>query len=365
MSRSRRAKKAFSVSDAERLANVFFPDGTGVLDGYRFTVSEYERAIQNRVDLNKMDTAEMYAKEMRSEEAYKNAYLPVDTISFDTIPQIVRVQTKDKNGIIFANEESITIQEAGNALVHWKELVEEEGSFEGDTPRPVNPKNTAEEAIRSAEAFLEKVGIEGFLPAAYREVRFFDSFYMEGISIGWNIQFVKAYEYYPLDLSEGGNGVFHVDLNAAAKAWNNEMITIYVSEEGEVQSFCWEYPTEVLSVANENVRLMPLEELEPIMKRFITYGLAPAIKDNGRTLIYGHTFRLTRLYLSVSLQPVKDDIDKAYVMPTWICCFELHDKHPRTGEVDDRIVALYYYGFNAIDGTYLNLNTIYGPHEEE
>ncbi len=357
-------EKMFSAAEAERLANLFFPDVSAVMEGNRYTVSEYEQSIRNRTEQGRLDSAKQYAEELQSEEVRQNAYrqasmITLDTILPDALPQQIRVQAKEKNGTVWASSRSIELQEAAFGNIYWKELVEEEGVYDGDTPRAVCPGISSEAAIQAAEAFLKQADIEGFSPVSFREVLFRDMFYSEDISIGWSIEFVKAYEYYPFNTALGNSGPLFCSMRPESKPWENEMITFYVSEQGKVQLFRWENPTEVLSVANENVRLMPLNEAETIMKRLIAYGLPVKQIYQGNPIPFSYTLKVTKLYLSVSLQSVKDDISKAYVMPTWICCVEVFDLDMETGRIREPSVDSCYYGFNAIDGTYVELRKVY------
>lgn len=354
-------EKEFSISEVERLANLFFPNIIALMEGNRYTVSEYERSIQNRVNLNRLESAQRLAMEMQSDEVQQNTYREATVISVNTLPQTIRVQTGEKSGTVSVSSRSIELQEAADGAIHWKELVEEEGSFEGDTPKPVCPQISYEEAAQASDEFLKAAGIEGFSPITFREVRFFDLFFSEEISIGWSIEYAKSYEYYPFNTSLGGRGPLVFDTEPVSKPWDNEMITVYISEQGEVQYFRWDNPTEVAAVANDNVQLMPLEELEPVMKRMIAYGLPSASMYQGNPVPFGYAMKITKLYLSVTLQTVKDDVTKAYVMPTWICCVEVFDINMETNQIREPAVDYCYYGFNAIDGTYVNLRSQYVP----
>lgn len=346
----------FSPVDVNCLCNLFFTNVTGVRSGFSHSASEYNIAIQNAIELNRSEYANILMEEMSTIDVNNSEFSDDFSIDIDVLPQSLSIQEDNRIGSIYATKTSILLQDAVDGVLHYKELVEAEGSYDGDFPRKVKPSVSLETANDIALTFLKEANISGFSLADSIEARYFDTFYSKELSMGWLLIFAKAYEYYPLNVSEldsSERGPLQFETIPFSKPWDNERIMIYVSQEG-IQSFRWDYPTKVVEVINQSVCLLPVEKVEPIIKRVISYGL-PTIKGVGR---FRYAMKITKLILSVSLQTVKDDVTKAYTMPTWVCCIEVYDLDPNTNQIIEPSVDRLYYGFNAIDGSYLLMNTI-------
>ena len=97
-----------------------------------------------------------------------------------------------------------------------------------------------------------------------------------------------------------------------ARPWPQEALEMLVTEDG-VLALAWTVPQRVAGVANENVQLLPFEEIQQHIRDLINFGAAERRYENdeGDLLI-------SRVVLGAVVQRIPYETEAAYLAPVWI-----------------------------------------------
>ena len=108
------------------------------------------------------------------------------------------------------------------------------------------------------------------------------------------------------------NSLYFPEGDEYARPWQQERIEMLVTEDG-VLDFCWMTPQEATGVANENVQLLPFEEIQQHIRDLINFGAAERRYENdeGDLLI-------SRVVLGAVVQRIPYETEAAYLAPVWI-----------------------------------------------
>ena len=343
------ARCPFTAEETARLGNRFFAKVSGMREGFRHSASEYGVALQNAVDLGRSAIAENLQKEMTA-GGLAGDFTPVASLSLASVPADYSVETDRGVGSLSVRDDTLLLQDAVDGTLLFREYLEEEGPYEGAKPRTIHPGISQSDAIETAQRFLEDAEIPGFSAVEAREALYFDDFYSQTISEGYLVELVRVYEYVPLsaERTQTPGGPMQFERQDVSAPWYSESIRLYVSDQG-VQMMRWNNPLEVTELRTENVGLMPFRDAVTAIKRTFTYGL-PQPEGAGR---FGYAMEITKLYLSCALVPKKDDPDHAYLLPAWYIRVDVHDVDLRTNIPMLEVVDTAYYGFSALDGSYI------------
>ena len=109
-----------------------------------------------------------------------------------------------------------------------------------------------------------------------------------------------------------------------------------VTEEGVI-FFDWAAPKTVVNTANENVALLPFEEIQQNIRELLSVGLyVDDINVDDDALI-------TRVVLGTAIQQIPNQGDEAFLVPAWVITF--------TTETAQRVlVTPSVFMINALDG---------------
>lgn len=179
---------------------------------------------------------------------------------------------------------------------------------------------TLEEAVEIGDAWVKKLGEGEFSLALWDKARMVEgqgSYEIAGE--GYRLIYVRDigggvplfYDYY----TKPSCMKLEHNENSYAPGWQQENIEMFVTEKG-VQSFSWSDKKTVVNVANENVQLMPFDEIQDSIRKLITYGLADELISAGEPV--KDTVLVTKMVLSTSIQQVADQGEEAFMAPTWI-----------------------------------------------
>ena len=216
----------------------------------------------------------------------------------------------------------------------------------------LQPEITLEEAMAGAEDFFEKTGLEGYELAWSEAAQLKESGTWHSWSTGWLLEFVRTFSYYPIDASRNDAGkygkTFVQNQDDYSPGWPCEVIELYVSKNG-VENFRWKNPVEIVELANENVELMPFDELTASMERILRAMIS--YPDSRRMWK-----KIDRMILTVAPQRKKDS-NEAYLMPIWLCMgYSYMEDKPDSTVRGDWHDDKWYISFNAIDGTRVYLS---------
>ena len=137
------------------------------------------------------------------------------------------------------------------------------------------------------------------------------------------------------------NSLYLPEGDEYARPWQQERIEMLVTEDG-VLDFCWMSPQEAMGVANENVQLLPFEEIQQHVRDLINFGAAERRYENdeGDLLI-------SRVVLGAVVQRIPYETETAYLAPVWIV--QMTTENEMEYHADPTILMV-----NAIDGSFIS-----------
>ena len=329
--------------EIEAIANEMLPSVNAVWNSTEISRQEYENALA------------LLSAAGRTEEA-KDVFelLQDNTIPIEQFQIISGLQITDSDynqTIRYGNNQTATVNCRGDslqinsrrhAIVHTSELLARDGHYEGQGPIHISPTISQTDAEALMYGFLKKVGLTGYQVSDFDTASYYGLVDETEYSQGWYFYLVNANEYIPVEMQRHGVGsIFQYNSKDSYCApWLIESMCAYVSENG-VEFFSWYNPTEMIELTNPDVQLLSFDELQIRIKNMLSAGLSWMANLEAP---YGETPTVSRLVLTQTLVPVKNERTSAYLMPTWVV---VTDWYGPTG------VCSYtdYNCFNAVDGS--------------
>lgn len=199
-------------------------------------------------------------------------------------------------------------------------------------------------------ALISDLGIKDYGIAAYEKARIVYTYTAEIVSKGWQFTLTRNYgNSIPVDLNTVQfTGLLDFRSEEYTERWRQDTITVYVDETG-IQFFSWTDPIEVIETLNENVSLLPFEDVKERIKSNIKYGYSKSAEDgwaNGECDI-----SVDRVMLANVLVPIKDDLQHQTLSPTWLVYYTFYVDYK--GKVIDEWKSV--FAVNAIDGSSIDL----------
>lgn len=341
---------------AEKDAAAFFKTMLGEKTELREQVSSYSELLvelmkAERGRFTETDDGEVVCKPYKEQEqeiadlkeqlAQTN---PVDIYAplGNTFPMYEERAIKDENGKQWYGY----VLNSGASFCDYKGLIQmeswikDEGGYPGEVPHSLENVNISlEEAEEKAKEWIARLNEGTFSLAHYDKAR---------ILVDNGIEFSTQDEgYYLIFVRDIGGGVplfynYYSEPNFLnreksetmyAADWQQEHLEIFVSETG-VHFFSWSHKKNVVNTANENVQLMPFEEIQDSIRKLISYSL----KDADNTVL------ITHMILSTSIQQAANQRDEAFMVPTWVLFVT-------TESAQKAFCAPCVLLINAIDGT--------------
>ena len=108
----------------------------------------------------------------------------------------------------------------------------------------------------------------------------------------------------------------------------------------------WYQPNEFVTDANENVRLMPFEEIQAHIRDDLRFAYAWT-DENNRNITELH---VKKIVLSCAIERIPDDPDEAALVPAWVIVY--NDSRSEKVKHTDRIMLI-----SALDGSYLHVGS--------
>ena len=202
---------------------------------------------------------------------------------------------------------------------------------------------SADDAIAAAQKMLYELGIEYMTAVGLEKAERFqalgDAFApsRNPLSKGYIIKFARNIDGIPGITNESVMSGDKDDFDYRAPLYPED-IEIYVGEDGKPQSFVWSYPIEIKQKANENVSLMPFEEIQQRIRDMLTFI---------------HSFnceqvKITKIELNMAIVNVKDRPDEAMYVPAWFIYYTETYEDPTAGNKER--TQIFRLALNAIDG---------------
>lgn len=213
-----------------------------------------------------------------------------------------------------------------------------------------------QDAIGLGEAFLTRMGLSdqfgiGLTVKARNTRPIPEEPYFTTLSVGFILRIARSGGGY-IPIPQGG-GYYHEDnLSALSErdeieysmGWKTDWIEVYVSERG-IESVGWYNPNEYVMEANENVRLMPFDEIQQHIREDFRFSYAWA-EDTARRI---KALTIDRIVLSCAIDQLANQPDEAVLVPAWVILYR--SDQSELAHDHEKLMVI-----NAIDGSYLHVN---------
>lgn len=208
-----------------------------------------------------------------------------------------------------------------------------------------NIKITEDEAIAVGDALMEKLGKTDFHAAEAQRAREIQSYSYESYGEGYLLFYVQTLEgaspcFYSTYRDPDFMPFLYSGGQTYAPDWRQEYFELFVTENG-VSSIAWFAPKETVMVANENVQLMPFDQVQKNVKKLIEY--CTGAYD-------GEPILITRVVLTSVIAKIADQGEEAFLVPAW--AIFMTTEFDQMQHVEDSVLLI-----NAIDGTYISRGT--------
>ena len=261
---------------------------------------------------------------------------------FESLPVRSTVLCADGRSItVYAYEDcwAFTI-DLGHAAVMQGESLVASGGAMGDEPPGTQigaAAITAEQAVERAREMLETIGFSGMQVASVEKARMVNAVTETVLANGYQIILCRGDGgYAPFDPLLLGHSALQIyEQSGYRKDWRPERMQVFVDERG-VRYVGRMFPLHVLRTVNENAALLPFARVQELLRNRFRH-------EFRWTEVSGGTVTVKRVALVGALVRVKNDLERAYIVPTWLCEYTTD-----TGGTPEQRYAI---AVNAIDGT--------------
>ena len=255
-----------------------------------------------------------------------------------------------KHTVLCADGRSITVYayddcwaftvDLGHAAIMQGESLVATGGMMGNEPPGTEIGEvsiTPEQAVEQAQAMLETLGFAGMQVASLEKARMVNAVTAEVLTSGYQLILCRDDGgYAPFDsLSLSSFALQIHEAPAYQKAWRPERMQMFVDERG-VRYVEQMYPIRVLRTVSGNAQLLPFARVQELLRNRFRH-------EFRWTEVSGATVTVKRVALVGALVRVKNDLERAYIVPAWLCEYTTD-----TSAAPDQRYAI---AVNAIDGT--------------
>ncbi len=330
----------FEEDFARKMINNFLPDIVGIRDN-TLTKEDYEdmlisakRGMQMMLDNEvwwepyegQQEDIEYYSEMIKKTPTV--TYEPVDTKSLEIeFPMNVQLENSDgSTAVITFKDQVVSYSKYRNSILQPESWVLSGHAYIGEPAgTTVDVKITEAEALLVAQGIIDELEIEGFGQAYATKARMLDtSMDREILASGWLITYARTSDQYvPIDFDYGAESVYinTMYIEEFAEDWALESVRVFVDENG-VGQFYWQFPLEVTETINENVTLMPFEELQNSIKNTIKFSFSNMVELDP-TLMRNSSeeppfIKIHKMVLTNRVEQIKDDSVNRMLTPIWV-----------------------------------------------
>lgn len=341
-------RHTISADEIQTIASAMLPPINGVWNSTEFSKQEYEEALAALSAQGQVDAAKEVYAEMLDSSLPDEQFTPVSGVdsASGTRSRTYRCDGDQYASVSYYGS-SLTIDAHRHAVAYSAETLLQDGRYPGEGPVHLSPSISREQAESILYEFLERTGFQGYFVCEAEAACYYGILNRTEYSQGWSFWLVRADEYVPIDMQRHGLGsAFRFErADQYSAPWHPESMTAYVSENS-VESFGWYDPTETIEVFNPDVQLLPFDEMRIRIRNMLSAGLSWMADLKAP---YGEMPTVSALVLTQALVPVKDELDAAYLMPTWVVVSDWYGLNGVYNYTD-------YCCFNAVDGSPISLS---------
>lgn len=369
----------FSAERKESILRVLFPELDSGYKGIHRTKEEIEemigyalRGAEKRTQSGEIeyvswamqdnwlsDLKKQYQGAVAENEQY--ASLQISDLANQKAEYTVRQRNGAKGSVFSGKKNGAVIYEANNSglntIIQRQSWEIREIWDESEKSVFIHPAVTQEYAQNAAIRFFEEIGEEMPTFIFAEPARVYSDYELGVISEGYYMRFRQnggyPVVYYPEYTVMGGMLSIN-DSVMYQSPWNMETIELYADETG-VRWVKWINPVQIGECINENVQILPFEEIQQHIRNLLRAGMRNVHE------ISATGYRMTGMYLTA--YPISLLNENRYVLaPVWYLSFEVYVFNPYTGVMyadylnpSLRMAIL----MNAIDGSVVSVTDGY------
>ena len=360
----------FTPEDVIKLLNTCFP-GPFELRENRYSMAEIEEEIRLLLRGNLVDwddetgdvVWEPFAEEPEELAELKekmaqcpaaDTFVPLEPkqLQYGNEPTVLRAADGRLLYLMFSKN-TLRIGTSRMAEVQNEAIVYQGGFIGEPWHRTLDHVTIPEETAReTADRFLSQAGLAdqfgiGYVEKARMARATAEAPYYEELSEGYLLHLARSgggYVPYPQ-----GGGYFNEDSASAlqrslteedfSQKWSMDWIMAYVTENG-IESIEWYDPNEYVQEANENVVLMPFDEVQKHIRDTMKHCYAWT--DEGGAAF---EIQVKKIILSCSISRLPNNPDEAVLAPVWVVVYK--NSRYKTALKHDSILLI-----NALDGSF-------------
>ena len=284
-------------------------------------------------------------KRQLSETPYEESYVSFQS-KYSQLPitnRRIMTETGEK-WYLFCGDSDILLNKTRNQVLQTESVVLAGDAFPGEEGHALTDiRITEEEAIAIGASFLQTIGRTDMQVAEAEKARAIDDYSNEELGEGYLIRAVTATEgclpvcygaHTGCALLDFSNDADREKIYAAP--WIQERILLFITENGIVQ-IEWTCPKSIVLNANDNVLLMPFDEVQNHIRKLLEYGLRPGARES---------VHVERIVLCTAIQQIPDQGDEAFMIPAW-AVFARSDSEIEANKNAGCFLV------NALDGSYV------------
>ncbi len=364
----------FTGTDVLNLLNACFA-GPFALRENRYSMAELDEDLRMELRGNVIDSDEVTGevtfepltedtetllelRERMAECPAEDTFVPLDPAALSPRSEPYVIRAGDGTLLyLFYQKNAVMISTLRNGEVQDEATVWNGGFFGEPWHRTIDGIVVSEEiAEETANAVLERAGLSdqfgvGLTEKGRMAHAIVDAPYYEVASTGYIFRISRTGGGY-MPFPQGG-GMFQEDRRSAlyeppteesyAQKWSMDWIELYVSDSG-VNYFGWFDPNAFVTEANENVALMPFDDIRAHIRDDLRFSYAWTDEgNNGITELH-----IKRIVLSCAIARIPNDPDEAALVPAWVVVYS--DSRSEKVKGHEKLMLI-----NAIDGSYLHI----------
>ncbi len=330
---------------AERLVRVLFEDRQAYTASHEKTKSYYKAQMERYLSEKEKTTDEYERKQYdmlleHANKVYANAPDDPPLVPWDGAAGSFDLMAENGDG-------TFRYLKASETSIYYLNAPEDPNILPSAVKKPI-PENGGEKAaIETAQAVLEKLGIDATLMSVNPTesvTRAFGTYTVDGYMVSFapnygGLPATDLYTYHGSDTAaQAAGGSETIDYSIPYEPENIELL---ISKEGELVRFKYMRPSHVLKTENAAAKLLPFSEVQELFKKYI--GKVMYIDKGYPMNLAVHTVRLT-----MQRYPVKDSATEFYLLPAWEFVASVDNGF---AGADDRYQTVCVLRINALDGS--------------
>lgn len=256
-------------------------------------------------------------KDLLAQTSPEDSFVTLDdNLEFPFSRRLIRTEAGER-WYLMCKAGAFILQKYRNGIVQTEELVMMGDAYPGEKGHNLEVTGiTEEEAIEKAMAFIAPLERADLQAADIEKARIIDDYTYDVLDTGYYVYIVGNPSGTIPCLYGKYSGSHVLDFTANSKQeyqmyWAQEEITVFVSADG-IQEFIWGYRKKVVDVANENVQIMPFEQVQERIRTLLEFGVQEGNND---------PVHINRIILGSAIQQIPDQGEEAFMVPAWMVFF--------------------------------------------